>query len=201
MSRVRRVRQRVGRCVAKVEESSDSDEDDVIVKVYKDSIYYRGEIRQPEATTFCIQLRKLADSLHDVDGVVKMFLTTDGGDMFAGLTMYESIRRCKVPVHVCCDACVCSAGTIVMLGATKRVMYSTSVMLVHALSSWMMGMQKPKQIKQELENCETLLEIMTEIYRKHTRLSKAELRSLYDTDLYMRAEKCKSVGFIDEILN
>eukprot|EP00965_Chrysotila_dentata_P107249 3543422-Pleurochrysis_carterae.AAC.1 len=104
--------------------------------------------------------------------------------------MYEAIRHCRLHVHVVCDACICSAGTIVMLGAAKRTMYNTPVILVYALLSWAMGMQKPKQLKEELQYCKTLLEIMTDVYKRHTRLTKVALKKLYDTDLYMRADEC-----------
>lgn len=197
----KRYRHRASRVVAATEESdSDSDDASDTLKVYKDTIFYRGDIGQKQATEFCITLRKLADQYHNLNHHITVHLTTDGGDLFAGIIMYEAIRQCRVPVHVVCDACVCSAGTIVMLGAAKRTMYNTSVILVHALSSWVMGMQKPKQLKEELQNCETLLEIMTDVYKRHTRLTKAALKKLYDTDLYMRADECLQMGFVDEVI-
>ncbi len=181
-------------------EKEDSDEEDVILTTYKESLFYRGTIQQPEATQFCIALRKLADAYHDTRDHIVVHLTTEGGDLFAGISMYEAIRRSSIPVHIIAEGNVCSAGTIVMMGAKKRYMYNTSVVLVHALSSWMMGHCKPKEIQEELQNCETLLEIMTEIYRRHTRLTKAQLKQMYNTDLYMRAEDCMKRGFIDEVL-
>lgn len=181
------------------EDHQESQEPPPRILIYKDSIYYNGEIRQPEATEFCIELKKLVDRYNDADHVTA-YLTTDGGDIFAGLSMYECIRHCRVPVHIVCDSCVSSAGTLVILGAAKRYMYETSVMLVHSLSSWVDGMHKPKQLKEELQNCETLLGIMTDVYKKHTNLTKTNLKSLYDTDLYMRATDCLRHGFIDEIL-
>lgn len=179
-----------------------SDDEDVIVRVHKESIYYRGTIQQPEATNFCIELRKLSDEFYDQRGVkyITVHLTTDGGDLFAGISMYEAVKRSRVPVCMICDGSVCSAGTIVLMGAAKRQMYNTSVVLVHALSNWMMGHCKPKEIREELQNCETLLEIMSEIYKKHTRLTKAQLTKMYDTDLYMRANECLKLGFVDEVI-
>ena len=178
----------------------DEDEDEVILKTYKNSLYYKGEIREPEATKFCIKLRELADQYHDTDQNITFHLTTQGGDIFAGLSMYEALRHSKIPVHVIAESCVCSAGTIIMLGAAKRYMYTTSVMLVHSLSSWMGGLQKPKEIREELQNSETLLDIMSEIYKNNTKLTKHNLKKLYDTDLYMRHNECVKLGFVDKII-
>ncbi len=185
----------------KGENADEDDEDDeVILKTYKNSLYYRGEIREPEATKFCIKLRELADQYHDTNDNIMFHLTTQGGDIFAGLSMYEALKHSKVPVHVIAESSVCSAGTIIMLGATKRFMYTTSVILVHSLSSWMKGLQKPKEIREELQNSETLLDIMSEVYKNHTKLNKASLKKLYDTDLYMRHAECVKLGFVDEII-
>lgn len=183
------------------EEADDETEDneDVVLKTYKNTVYYRGDIKEPEATNFCITLRELADRYHDTDQKILFYLTTQGGDIFAGLNMYQALRRSHVPVHIIAESCVCSAGTIIMLGAAKKFMYSTSVILVHSLSSWMGGLQKPKEIREELHNSETLLNIMSEIYKRHTKLNKASLNKLYDTDLYMRHDQCIQLGFVDEI--
>jgi ATP-dependent protease ClpP protease subunit len=143
---------------------------------------------------------ELADQYHDVNDKIMFHLTTQGGDIFAGLSMYEALKHSKVPVHVIAESCVCSAGTIIMLGATKRFMYTTSVILVHSLASWMGGLQKPKEIREELQNSETLLDIMSEIYNNNTKLNKNHLKKLYDTDLYMRHEECVRLGFVDNVI-
>lgn len=181
-------------------EDSDDDDDDVIIRTYKNNIFYRGDIQQPQASDFCIKLLELADAYSESQNLI-VHLTTNGGDLFAGISMYEALRQSKVPVHIVADACVCSAGTIVMLGAAKRFMYKTSVLMIHALSSWVHGHQKPKQLKEELQNCETLLAIMTDVYRKHTKLKSTALTKLYDTDLYIRHEQCLQLGFVDGVLD
>ena len=183
------------------DDDDDSDDDnDVILKVYKNEIYYRGEIKEPYATDFCLKLKSLADEYHDMKHIT-VHLMTEGGDLFCGISMYEALRRCKTPVHIIAESQVCSAGSIIMLGASRRYMYNTSVILVHSLSSWMKGMHKPKAIREELINSETLLNIMSEIYKRHTKLTAANLKKLYDTDLYMRHEECLQHGFVDDVID
>jgi len=184
------------------DDKSDEEEDDeeVILESYKNNLYYKGEIKEPEATKFCIKLRELADQYHDTEQNIMFHLTTQGGNLFAAISMYEALRHSKIPVHVIAESCVCSAGTIIMLGACKRFMYTTSVILVHSLSSWMGGLQKPKEIREELQNSETLLDIMSEVYKENTKLSKNNLKKLYDTDLYMRHKECVRLGFVDKVI-
>lgn len=193
-------RTRYERCATE-EESDDDSEKENFIKTYKDTIYFRGEIKEPQATEFCIEIRKMAERQFDTSqGVITLRLSSDGGDVFAGLRMYEAMKRCKVPTTVICEGCVASAATLVMLGASQRYMYDTSVILVHSLKSWMAGYAKPKEIKEELQNSETLTDICTDLYKKHCKITKSALNKMYDTDLYMRADQCLKLGFVQSVI-
>lgn len=185
------------------DDSSDEDtsEKENFIKTYKDTIYFRGVIKEPQATEFCIELRKMAEKQFDTcQSGITLMLSSNGGDVFAGLRMYEAIRRSKVPVTVICEGSVASAATLVMLGASRRYMYATSVILVHSLKSWMSGYANPKEIKEELQNTETLTEICTDVYKKHCKITKTALNKMYDTDLYMRADQCLKLGFVELVI-
>ena len=194
-------RTRYERCATEEESDDDSSEKENFIKTYKDTIYFRGEIKEPQATEFCIEIRKMAERQFDTSqGVITLMLSSDGGDVFAGLRMYEAMKRCKVPITVICEGCVASAATLVMLGASQRYMYDTSVILVHSLKSWMAGYAKPKEIKEELQNSETLTDICTDLYKKHCKITKSALNKMYDTDLYMRADQCLKLGFVQGVI-
>jgi ATP-dependent protease ClpP protease subunit len=183
------------------DDSDDSDEEEKnVVRVYKHTIYYRGGIQEPHATDFCIALRKMEDELWDTGGCITVRLTSNGGSVFAGMCMYDAIRQCNVRVRVVAEGFVASAATFVMLGSTERAMSRTSVLLVHAISTWMVGRHKPKDLKEELLNCETLMRIITDLYRNQTSISETELKKLFDTDLYMCADDCMCYGFVTEIV-
>ena len=196
----KRRRYEQSRCATEGESDDDSSEKETFIKIYKDTIYFRGEIKEPQATEFCIQIRKIAEKQFDTSGVITLMLSSNGGDVFAGLRMYEAIRRSKVPVTVICEGSVASAATLVMLGASRRYMYATSVILVHSLKSWMSGYANPKEIKEELQNTETLTEICTDVYKKHCKITKTALNKMYDTDLYMRADQCLKLGFVELVI-
>ena len=114
-------------------ESSDDESEQPVLVVQTNHISDRGEITEPAATDFQIKLRELVDEYRDIGHVV-LHLTTEGGSLFAGLSMYEALRTAAIPVHVIVESEVCSAGTIVMMGARRRLMHRTSVILVHAPS-------------------------------------------------------------------
>lgn len=184
-------------------DSSDSDEEDTkVVRVLKNTIYYRGAIEEPHATDFCIALTKLTDELWSSDGVIYVRVTSGGGSVFAGICMYEAVRECgrNVRVKVIAEGYCASAATFVMLGAKERAMYSTTVLLVHAISTWIGRRQKPKDLQEELTNCETLMSIVSDMYKNNTQIADKDLKKLFETDVYMKAEECMRHGFVHEIL-
>ena len=121
------------------DDDDEEEEDEVFVKfISPNTIYYRGEIREPEASKFCIKLRKAARKLSTSNLPITVFLSSHGGDVYAGISMYEHICMVKdsVPIHVVADGYVASAATLPLLAATKRIMCRNATFLVHAVTSY-----------------------------------------------------------------
>ena len=181
-------------------ESDDDDDDEVLVKLISpNTIYYRGEIKEPEASRFCIKLRKAASKLSNSNLPITVFLSSCGGDAYAGISMYEHICMVKkrVPVHVVADGYVASAATLPLLAATKRIMCRNATFLVHAVTSYTWGGYKPKQLKEESDNLDTLMNILVSLYENHCTMKKKELKRLLDKDQLLTFDQCLEYGFVD----
>ena len=180
---------------------SDSDDDVVVRYVPPNTIYYRGEIKEPEASQFCIKLHKAARKLTTTSTLpLTVFLSSRGGDVYAGISMYEHICMVKdsgVPVYVVVDGSVASAATLPLLAATKRVMCRNATFLVHAITSYTWGGYKPDQLKTKSENLDTLMAILLELYGKHCTMKHKELKRLLDTDRLLTYDECVRYGFVD----
>lgn len=179
---------------------SDSEDEEAFVKyVAPSTIYYRGEIKEPQATEFCMKLRKAARGLQSSRLPITVFLSSHGGDVYAGVAMYEHICHVKqsVPVYVVADGYVASAATLPLIAASKRIMCRHATLLVHAITSYTWGGYKPKQLKEESENLETLMGILLAMYRKHCTMKAKELQRLLDTDRLLTYDECRKHGLID----
>ena len=163
------------------------------------TIFYRGEICEPHATTFCVKLQKAARKLRGTDRNVDVFLSSEGGDVYAGISMYEHICMVKkrVPVHVIADGYVASAATLVLLAASRRVMRQNATFMIHAVTSFHWGGLKPKELHEEASNTEALMLLLTELYRRHSTLKRRELEKLLDRERNLRYTECLQMGFVD----
>ena len=54
----------------RADDDDGEESEEVILKVHNDTIYYRGDIQEPQATDFCIELRKLSERMHDTTGTI-----------------------------------------------------------------------------------------------------------------------------------
>jgi ATP-dependent protease ClpP protease subunit len=72
-------------------------------------------------------------------------------------------------------------------------------MLIHELRSGMWG--KFQEIKDDFQNCETLMKHLKKIYLDKTKIkNEVELEELLKKDISWNAELCLEKGLVDEII-
>lgn len=185
---------------SKSDDDSESDTETFTKFVEPNLIFYRGEIKEPHATNFCIKLHNAVAKLQDSTLPIKVFMTSVGGDVYAGIAMYEHIMLMKKThdITVIADGFVASAATLPLMAATTRQMFTHATLLVHAITShYSWGSFKPKQLKEESDNIETLMKILKSIYKRHCKIKDKSLEKLLEKDKLLTFEECVKLGFID----
>ncbi len=129
---------------------------------------------------------------------IKLFISSHGGSVYQVLGAFDSIKKLKVPVHSICKGFVASAGTILSLAGEKRFITQNSYMLIHQLRSSMWG--KFEELKDDFENCQTLMKHLKKIYIENTKLKEDELDEILKKDISWSAEICLEKGLVDEII-
>jgi len=129
---------------------------------------------------------------------IKLYVNSDGGEIFSAFTTIDRIASCKVPIHSIVEGMAASAATLISIAAKKRYISPHGVMLVHQLRSWCGGTHE--NLKDEAKNLEMLSEKIYEIYLKYTKFTKADLEEILKHDIYLSADECIRYGLADEIL-
>jgi ATP-dependent Clp protease protease subunit len=129
---------------------------------------------------------------------IKLYISSHGGSVYQVLGAYDSIKNMKVPVHTICKGFVASAGTILSLAGDKRFITQNSYMLIHQLRSGMWG--KFEEIKDDYENCKTLMTHLKKIYIDNTNINEEELDDILKKDISWSAEICLEKGLVHEII-
>lgn len=203
-------------------DSSDDDdqyddyEDDLIDYRWRDvtsvddyTIFFCGEITRKNVVTFGRLLHKMARKLQGrawrqgkqySDDIITVKLTSDGGECEAGLMAADLIMNCNVYVSVEICGTIASAATLLAVGATHEcVMNEHATILVHQLSSGMMG--KLEDIKDYAESCVKLDAQMKKLYLARCPLLKEKkLKKLMKCETVLNADDALAYGFINRIL-
>lgn len=129
---------------------------------------------------------------------IKLYINSDGGEVFGALSTVDRIRTSKVPVHSYVEGLVASAATLISVSCHKRYISKNSVMLIHQVRSWFEGTHE--NFKDENHNLDILSNIIKSIYLKHTKFNESELNDILKRDIYLNAEDAVKYGLADEII-
>jgi len=131
---------------------------------------------------------------------IYLFINSEGGDYFAGLSAMDHIRNMNYPIYTIIDGMVASAATFISLAGTKRFMTKSSWVLVHQIRSWFnSGMYTHEELKDEMENSNNIMSSLHKMYSDNTKIPKKKLDLFFKHDLYIDSDQALKYGLVDEI--
>ncbi len=129
---------------------------------------------------------------------VKLYINSGGGGVTSGLSIMDTILRCKVPVNTYVDGFCASAATFLSVVGTKRYISKNSYMLIHQLSSQLWG--KYSEIEDEKKNLDMMMTTIKNVYKDYTKVPTRKLDEILKHDLMWDAKTCLKYGMVDEIV-
>ena len=132
------------------------------------------------------------------DPVVFLYIHSDGGCAFPGLSAMDWIKQNRVPVTCIADGMVASAATFMLLAGARRCAHAHSFVLIHQLSTSFYG--KYADLVDEMQNSQSLMDMIRKIYREQTAMTSKRIKQLLNKELLMDADMCLQEGFVHEIL-
>ncbi len=163
------------------------DEESLNIKRVQNEIYFYEDVT-PQSVMELNMLIRTMEREHTGLPIV-LYIHSNGGDLFAGLSAMDHLESCKKPVHTVIDGFCCSAATFIFLGGKKRFAKKNSHFLIHQISSdsdWV----KFEDVKDEMNNLQRLMDKVIGIYREYTNLPEKKLKRLMRHDVYLDAEQC-----------
>lgn len=168
-------------------------------------VYFSEDVEDASILTLIKSLREKEQVSLDVSnkfGIppipIKLYISSNGGSLFAGFGASDVIRTLKVPVHTFICGHAASAATILSVMGTKRFMYKRSHILIHQLASFCWG--KHDKIKDEVENLDNFMSLIKDFYAQYTKISRKQLDNILKRDMWFDAKTALQYGLIDEIL-
>ena len=131
---------------------------------------------------------------------IQMLLSTYGGCVYDGLSLYDAIKNSKTEVDITCFGKIMSMGIVLLLAAKTRKAYRNTTFMIHEGSSGAIG--KVSDMEDSIDESKRLNDIYFGIIESETKIPKAKLDEIRKRrkDWYFTAEEALEYGLITEII-
>lgn len=128
---------------------------------------------------------------------ISVWIDSWGGDVFAGVGIYNALKEHKGKVTVKIDGKAVSAGSIIAMAGEEIVMSPGSIIMVH--NPWTGARGEAKDMRKAADVLDEVKEAILNIYQTKVNKSREEISLLMDNEEWMSAKKAVNEGFADRI--
>ena len=171
---------------------------DIFSRLLKERIVFiSGEIDDNLSNSVIAQLLYL-DSLNSDD--IYLYINSPGGDITAGLAIYDTMNYIKSDVSTICVGLAASMGAFLLLSGKKgkRIALENSEIMIHQPLGGVKG--QATDIKIVSDRIIKIKKKLNNIISKKTNKSLKQVEKDTDRDYYLDSKEAKEYGIIDKIL-
>mgnify|MGYP000462107826 CR=1 FL=1 len=174
---------------------------DVYSRLLKERIIFLGSPIDAEVANVIVAQMLLLES-QSSEQPINLFLNCPGGDVYAGLAIYDVMQYVNAPVHTNVVGIAMSMGSVLLAAGEPghRVALPHSRIMIHAGSAGFPRSSLP-DLEVQAREFNDLRGMMEEIYERHTGHPQEKLRSDMERDNFMSPTAALDYGLIDDIVH
>ena len=183
---------------------SDDDDDEQITTTFGNKIFFYDSISKKNILNLIIEVEKLNKNLqqeaqlYNFDPNIELHIHSGGGELYAGISAYDILKKNKIPIHTYIEGEACSAATLLAMAGKRRYITENSMILIHQLRTWFSG--KHNELEDEMKTADKLMSSLINIYKRHTKITQKKLSQIIQREEHLTAQECLDMGFVDEII-
>jgi ATP-dependent Clp protease protease subunit len=172
---------------------------DIYSRLLNDRIVMVGSAIDDEVANLVVaQLLHLESE--DPDKDISLYVNSPGGDVYAGLAIYDTLTFVKPDVRTICVGMAMSAAAMILCGGAsgKRSALPNSKVMIHQGSAGFRG--APSDIEIHAREVLSTTHRMAEIIALHSKREVEQVLRDIDRDRFMTPTEAVDYGLIDEII-
>lgn len=173
---------------------------DVYSRLLKDRTIFLGTPIDAEVANVLVAQLLLLDS-QSSEQAINLFINCPGGDVYAGLAIYDTMQFVGAPVNTTCVGTAMSMGSIILMAGAQggRAALPHSRVMIHQGSA---GFPRSSLPDLEVQASEFMLvrDMVLSLYEVHTGQERDKVLQDMTRDFYLSAEQAKDYGLIDQIV-
>jgi ATP-dependent Clp protease protease subunit len=140
-------------------------------------------------------LLKMSDMSNDP---IEIYLSSYGGEAYAGFSIYDAIRSCPCDVIIYASGKLMSMGPIIFLAGDVRIAAKHTTFMLHSVSSGTEGKIKDQEI--DVLSGKRINDTMLNILAERTKMKKTWwYRKILSHDFYFDLTEAKEYGIINNV--
>src|SRR5438105_2276116 len=172
---------------------------DIYSRLLKERIVFIGTpIDDQVANLVVAQLLFLQSE--DPDKEIALYINSPGGQVTAGLAIYDTMQYIRPPVSTICIGMAYSMAAVLLAGgaAGKRYALPHANILIHQPWGGMQGQASDIQI--HAKEILRTRELLNQILARHTQQPIERVQQDTERDYFLTPESAKAYGLIDDII-
>lgn len=126
-------------------------------------------------------------------------INSPGGDVMAGLGMYNMIRNSGKKITTRVTGVAASIASIIMLAGDKREMPSNAFAMVHSVKSGTWG--TAEEIRDHADMVDKVQTSLRNIYMERMGVDEAKATEIMAKDTWLTAQECLDLGFVTAVVD
>ena len=173
---------------------------DIYSRLLRERIIFLGTpIDSNVANTIVAQLLLLDSQSREQP--INIFINCPGGEVYAGLAIYDVMQYISAPVHTNCVGIAMSMGSVILMAGEhgSRVALPNSRIMIHAGSAGFRG--NTPDLEVQAREVLSLRDVLEGLYAKHTTHNREKLRKDMERDNFMAPQEALEYGLIDRVVD
>ncbi len=172
---------------------------DIYSRLLEDRIVFiQGVIHDMMANAVVAQLLFLQKEAKNQD--IQMFINSPGGDVNAGLAIYDTMKYVQCDISCVCIGQAASMGAVLLAAGTKGKRHALPHSRIMIHQPWGGAGGTAMDIGIQTKEILRLKKILNDILAKETSKGLKAIEKDTDRDFFMSSEEAKDYGLIDDVI-
>ncbi len=172
---------------------------DIFSMLLRNRIVFLGTpINDQIANLIVAQLLHLSNE--DAEAPITMYINSPGGQVYAGLAIYDTMQMVPNPISTVAVGATASFGTMLLTAGSKGQRYALPHATIHMHQPLGGAQGQASDIEIQAREILRLKERLNELLAYHTGQSVATIENDTNRDFYLDANDAAEYGLVDQVL-
>lgn len=132
---------------------------------------------------------------------VTVHINSVGGDLYAGVAIYNRLKALAAHVTTINDGLAASAGSLIFQAGNTRKVNAGSNIMVHQAMGFLFGYYNNKQLRDAMKQLEAGNKAAVNIYSEASGRPAEDMKSMVDRETWLTGQEAVDAGLADEVLD